>query len=89
MGDGMAKTPKTSPQKPDMVNEALRALAEIVLSDFFFDPDNEQAYKRALAEHRPSGTRGVMLDEETIEQPDGDVVLRIEALRALTRFRVV
>ncbi len=73
---------------PDAVDEGLLELAEMLLSDFFFDPDNEQVYKRALAENRPSGTEGALLDEDTIELPDATCTLRIEALRTLTRFRI-
>ena len=72
-------------REPDEINESLILLAEMLLSDFFFDPDNEQVYKQKLSRSRPAGTAGVLLDEETIELPDGDCTLRIEALRTWTR----
>jgi hypothetical protein len=84
----MAKPTMPPSRMPDEVNEKLLELAEMLLSDFFFDPDNEQAYKRKLSQHRPAGTDGLLLDEDTIDLPDGDCTLRIEALRTLTRFRV-
>jgi hypothetical protein len=84
----MAK-PTTPPSlQPDEVNDKLLALAEMLLGDFFFDPENEQDYKRKLSRNRPSGTAGLLLDEESIDLPDGDCTLRIEALRTLTRFRL-
>src|SRR6201999_4102550 len=64
------------------------ALAETVLSEFFFDPDNEDAYKLTLSQRRPSGTNGVVLKEETFELDAGNCTLRLEALRAVTRFRL-
>src|ERR1700744_5956295 len=86
----MAKRPNTQAPATDLFesNEALLELAEMLLSDFFFNPDNEQLYKRTMAANRPSGTDGAVLDEDVIELPDGICKLRIEALRALTRFRI-
>jgi hypothetical protein len=80
-------TPTPAPE-PSAVDEVLLELAEMLLSDFFFDPDNEQVYKRTLAENRPLGTEGALLDEDIIELPDATCTLRIEALRTLTRFRI-
>ena len=86
----MAKRTHTPPPapEPDAVDEGLLELAEMLLSDFFFDPDNEQVYKRTLAENRPLGMEGALLDEDIIELPDATCRLRIEALRTLTRFRI-
>ena len=86
----MAKRTHTPPPAlaPDQINEALLELAELLLSDFFFDPENEHAYKRTLSARRPTGTAGVLLDENTVELPDGDCTVRIEGLRTLTHFRV-
>jgi hypothetical protein len=86
----MAKRTNSPPPRPepDALNEGLLELAEMLLGAFFFDPDNEQLYKRALAEHRPSGMGSVLVDEDTIELPDATCRVRIEALRTLTRFRV-
>ncbi|HEY4042468.1 MAG TPA: hypothetical protein VGM32_11580 [Rhodopila sp.] len=80
-------TPPASAE-PDIANEGLLEVAEMLLGDFFFDPENELAYKRKLAEHRPAGTAGILLDEDTIELPDAHCIVRIEALRSLTHFRV-
>jgi hypothetical protein len=86
----MVKRTTTPPPaaKPDGVNDALLELAEALLGDFFFDPENEHVYKRTLSERRPAGSAGIVLDEETIELADGDCTVQLEALRALTRFRV-
>src|SRR5271168_5092369 len=86
----MAKRINTPPPAPeqDAADEGLLELAEMLLSDFFFDPDNEQFYKRALAENRPLGTEGALLDEDIIELPDATCTVRIEALRTLTQFRI-
>jgi hypothetical protein len=86
----MAKRTSVPPAAavPDLINEALLELAETVLSDFFFDPENEQAYKRALSKNRPTGDHGLLLTEETFALPDADCVVRLEALRTMTRFRV-
>jgi len=85
----MAKRTDTPPAPdPDEVDESLILLAETVLSDYFFDPDNEQAYKKKLSASRPVGTAGVLLLEETIEVPDGECDLRVEALRTWTQFRI-
>jgi hypothetical protein len=85
----MAKRTTTPPPAPDGADEALLELAEALLGEFFFDPDNEDLYKQALSERRPQGTTGVVLDEEEMDLPDGVCSVRIEALRAYTKFRVV
>jgi hypothetical protein len=72
----------------DEVSESLIVLAEMLLSDHFFDPDAEQVYKAKLSAARPTGNTGLLLDEEAIEVADGDCDVRIEALRTWTRFRV-
>src|SRR5579859_4265247 len=87
----MAKRTTTVPpaaRAPDAADEALLVLAETILSEFFFDPDNEDVYKQVLSRNRPVGTAGVVLDEETVELEDGDCTVQLEALRAHTRFRV-
>lgn len=86
----MAKrTSKPPAPEPDEINESLILLAEMLLGDYFFDPDNEPAYKQLLSGNRPAGAVSVLLDEETMETPTGDYGIRIEALRAWTEFRVV
>jgi hypothetical protein len=85
----MAKRGTTPPApEPDKIDESLVLLAEMLLSDHFFDPEQEQVYKQKLSENRPSGTVGVLLEEDRIELPDGICDLRIEALRTWTQFRV-
>ncbi len=76
-------------KKPDEAASLLRQLAEMMLADHFFDPDNEQAYKRLLSQKRPDVTGEILLDEETLEVGGLDCTLRIEALRSWTQFRVV
>ncbi len=86
----MAKrTTKPPPApEPDSADEVLLELAEAMLGEYFFDPDNEDNYKRVLSHARPTGTAGVVLDEDTLELEDGDCGVRLEALRAMMRFRV-
>jgi hypothetical protein len=84
----MAKRTPTPAPVPDLVNESLLALAETLLSSFFFDPENEDFYKRGLSQNRPSGANGIVLHQESIELPSGDCALQIEALRGFTRFRI-
>ena len=90
----MAKRPRTPPApEPDEIDEQLILLAEMLLSDYFFDPDREQAYKRTLSDSRPAGTAGVLLDEDSIEIPAGaspvtECDVRIEALKTWTQFRI-
>jgi hypothetical protein len=86
----MAKRTSVPPAtEPDEINDSLILLAEMLLSDYFFDPDKEQVYKRKLSANRPAGTAGVLLLTETIDTPDGECSLRIEALRTWTQFRIV
>src|ERR1700761_3512061 len=73
---------------PDEHDESLIRLAEMLLADHFFDPDEEHAYKRLLSERRRAGAETVLLEQETIDLPNGACDVRIEALRTWTRFRV-
>jgi hypothetical protein len=85
----MAKRSNTPPApEPDEIDEALIELAGMLLSDHFFDPDNEQAYKLKLSNGRRAGGTSVLLDQLTIELPNGECELLIEALRTWTQFRV-
>ena len=86
----MAKriTPPPPEAAPDDTGDLLLELAEMLLSDFFFDPESEQTYKLKLAQARPTKATSVLLDEETVEVEGIECRLRIEALRALTHFRV-
>jgi hypothetical protein len=85
----MAKRSNTPPApEPDEIDESLVLLAEMLLSEHFFAPDQERDYKQKLSENRPAGTDGVLLEEDTIELSNGACDLQIEALRTWTRFRV-
>jgi hypothetical protein len=85
----MAKRSNTPPApEPNETDTVLVLLAEMVLSDHFFDPGQEQTYKQKLSESRPTGVASVLLDEATVELEDGVCALRIEALRTWTHFRV-
>ncbi|WP_158930347.1 hypothetical protein [Acidisphaera sp. S103] len=85
----MAKRTTTPPApEPDGIDESLILVAEMLLSEHFFDPGQEQAYKQRLSANRAAGTEGVLLEDDTIELTDGACELRIEALRTWTHFRV-
>ena len=85
----MAKRTNAPPAPdPEPVDESLIALAELLLSEHFFDPDEEQTYKQQLSENRPAGGSGLLLDESSIDLPNGSCDLRLEALRTWTRFRI-
>ena len=83
----MAKRSTPAPE-PDEVDGSLIELAEALLSDYFFDPDNEQIYKQKLSEGRRTGDGSALLQLQTIELPDAACDLRIEALKTWTQFRV-
>lgn len=86
----MAKPTKPAPgPNRGEIDESLVMLAEMLLSDFFFDEDKEQDYKKKLSKNRPAGSAGVLLEEQTIELDEGSATLRLEALRTWTQFRVV
>lgn len=85
----MAKRPTQPPApQPDMIDETLIMIVELLLSDFFFDPDNEAAYKQLISTRRPAGTDGTLLSEEVFGLDAGDCDVRIEALRTRMHFRV-
>jgi hypothetical protein len=85
----MAKRSNIPPApEPDEIDESLVLLAEMLLSEHFFDPDQERSYKQKLSENRPAGAASVLLEEDAIELPNGACELRIEALRTWTHFRV-
>ena len=85
----MAKPTPPAPE-PDRteIDESLFMLAEMLLSDFFFDDDAELEYKKQLSKNRPAGSAGVLLLEQTIDLDEGPSTLNIEALRTWTQFRV-
>jgi len=83
-------TPTSSVPAPDSdeVNESIILLAEMLLSDHFFDSEEEDVYKRKLSKNKPSGAAGVLLETIPVELESGMCTLRIEALRSWTHFRV-
>lgn len=85
----MAKRSKEPPaQQPDVVDEGLMIAAEMLLADYFFDPDNESVYKTLLSMHRPIAATGAALAQETFELTGGDCDIQIDALRTRTHFRI-
>lgn len=68
----------------DPVADRMRELARHLLSDYFFDPDREDAYKSQIAAARADGVASVVL-HEVVSGPH-TIVLR--ALRTLLMFRV-
>ncbi len=84
----MAKRTAPPVREPDELDTLLIELASTVLSDHFFDPDREQAYKAALSATRLSGAAGVPLEEYAMDLPEGECTVRLEALKTWTTFRV-
>ncbi|HET6306787.1 MAG TPA: hypothetical protein VFG12_06345 [Rhodopila sp.] len=85
----MAKRSDTRPApEDDDLDRSLAMLAEMLLSEHFFVPEQEHDYKKQLSDNRPSGTAGLLLNEETVELTTGPVELRIEALKTWTHFRI-
>ena len=65
----------------------LLELAEMLLSDFFFDPDNEQVYKRELLGKPPAGTVGACWTGH--DRAAGCDMRRADrGIADLTRFRI-
>ncbi len=87
----MAKKPRGTPKQPlpvqpDAVESLLIEFTTRIVSDFFFDPDNEAAYQERYPSRRapPSDVPGPVrggppLAEDTIEMDDGDLDWRLEA----------
>jgi hypothetical protein len=84
----MAKRNTPRAPEPDELDLSLVEIAEMLLGDYFFDPDNEQVYKQKLSEAKRSGAASVLLEQQTIELPDGECTLRVEALKTWTQFRI-
>ncbi|MDR3531252.1 MAG: hypothetical protein P4L90_11960 [Rhodopila sp.] len=74
--------------KPDATDQLLIELATSALASFFFDPDQEEHYQTALSGMRQRGTARVEIAGLPIEVPEGECVLRIEALKTWTQFSV-
>jgi hypothetical protein len=74
--------------KPDATDRVLIDLASLALETVFFDPDKEAAYQAILPLMRINNTERAEVDEMTVELPEGDCILRIDALRTPTGFRV-
>ena len=63
-------------------------LAAEILSSFFFDPENEEAYQIELRALRETKSARLMLIERTLDLPEGECELVIEALRTPTAFSI-
>jgi hypothetical protein len=85
----MAKRP-TAPRapKPDPTDVLLIELAARLLDDHFFDPEQEDEYKKLLSASKPGGADTVELESFTLDLFDGECDVRIDALRTWTAFRV-
>jgi hypothetical protein len=68
----------------DPVSERMRELARHLISEYFFDPDREDAYKALIGAARADGVVSVVLDEAA----SGDHTIVLHALRTLLTFRV-
>ncbi len=89
-GQKMAKSTDITPaEQPDEIDELLIDLAEMLLSEHFFDPDAEKSYKQRLSEDRRSGGPGIHLAQSTFETPVGDCDVRIDSLPVWTQLRVI
>lgn len=71
----------------DDADDALIALAETVLANYFFDMDNEADYKRRQAARKPKDDAPLLLQDGPVEDVEG-CEIRLDALRARSRFRV-
>jgi hypothetical protein len=85
----MAK-PKTGRpgDKPDPTDLLLIDVASLVLATYFFDPDKEELYQMGLPAMRRSSMERVDVAEITVDLPEGECLLRIDALRTATAFSV-
>ncbi|MEA2778077.1 MAG: hypothetical protein QOF90_3483, partial [Acetobacteraceae bacterium] len=74
--------------KLDNTDRLLIDLASLTLATYFFDPDKEELYQKALPGLRRSPMERVDVAEMTVDLPTGECVLRIDALRTATAFSV-
>ncbi|HYZ24520.1 MAG TPA: hypothetical protein VE690_20400 [Rhodopila sp.] len=84
----MPKLPARQPSAPDDIDTALIETAESFLSEHFFDPDAEAAYKEKLAAERQRMGESLVLQEQTFSVRGSDCTMRLSALRTWTMFRV-
>lgn len=84
----MPKLPARQPSAPDDIDTALIETAESFLSEHFFDPDAEAAYKEKLGAERQRMGESLVLQEQTFSVRGSDCTMRLSALRTWTMFRV-
>lgn len=72
----------------DDADDALIALAETILANYFFDPDSEADYKRRHASSKPKDDASLLLQAGPVDDVEG-CEIRLEALRPRSRFRVI
>jgi hypothetical protein len=74
--------------KPDATDRLLIDLVSVVLETVFFDPDKEDGYRSILPLMRQNNAARAEVAELTVDLPEGEAVLRIDALRTPTAFSV-
>lgn len=84
----MRKTPDRPPIEQDDIDILLIEMAERILVEHFFDPDNEDAYRRQLSTCRLRQAESIILDDATVDIANAPCTIRLEALRTWTMFRV-
>lgn len=71
------------------IRELAVQVAEAVVADHFFDPDQEDEYKNHLSRMRASNSASALLEEFETEGEAGAVAVRLEALKAWTELRLI
>jgi hypothetical protein len=85
----MAKQTTGRPgSKPDPTDLLLIDMVSVALATYFFDPDNEETYQKALPTLRRTRMERMQVAELTVDLPDGECAIRIDALPTATAFRV-
>lgn len=68
----------------DAINHRMAGLARHLISEYFFDPDREDAYKARIGAARGDGVASMVLSE----MASGPCAIVLSALRTLLTFRV-
>jgi len=85
----MPKPPQVQPQaEPDATDKLLLDLAAALLTDYFFDPDNESRYLKLYPSRRATGD-DVLLVEETRQLNTLAWSWRLDVLRRKDGFRIL
>ena len=84
----MPKLPVHQPSVPDDIDNALIESVEAFLSEYFFDPDAEDAYKEQLSAERARMGDSLLLQEADFTVRGSRCNVRLEALRTWTMFRL-